>query len=295
VSQIEQARQFLIDEVFDPPLASTIFPDKAKNILKTSKNWVEHFKKVGDLEQWLNCFWDRKGEKEPSYIVQQLEAAGFRTFEEIEKDFTNSFQSGFDDCTGLDDFVIGRKYTSWDLAIFAKTYDLRQGILLIGNDQNHEAIFIKATLSKGQYANEWITPGEILKYYFKGIKNKKTGKQTFKETFKHNAAIINSGQVQIYVFEKYETEFTLVGTFQYQSHDEDVDGAKWFRLQRRSLFNQPRRFVAKQHENELNKRVAKSRNDSSEERRRRLNNAKKKPSCRVSEVVTFDRNPDVIA
>ena len=291
---IEQARQFLIDEVFDPPLSSDRISKKAKYTLQNSKNWVKEFKKVGDLARYLGRFWKRKDLTNSSHIVDQLESFEFRTFESIEQDFKNRFQADFDDCTSLDDFVIGRGYTSWDLGIFAKTYDLRSGIFLIGEDDNRQAIFIKANFDDGPYANEWLVPGEVLKYYFKGVTNSATGDKSFKETYKDNAAIIKSNQTPIYVFEKQGTSLTLGGIFKYQSHHEEADGAKWFRLERVKLFDQPRRFVKEEHENELQKRIASRQKDSRAERQARLKKAFKKPRSRMSESVVYDRNEDVI-
>ena len=300
MNRIAQAQTFLNETVFDPALASTTFPKDGKNTIRNSKKWVQEFKKVGDLARYLGRFWESQGSGEPSPIVQHLSADGLNTFEDIEPEFRKKFGDEFDDCTTIGDFVIGQSYSSWDLAIFSQTYDNRQGILLIGRGDPRVAIFVKATMNEGRYPNEWLEPGKVLKYYLKARKDRSTGNQIFKETDKQNAAIIASGETPIFVFEKDNNKknrrpLTLVGALRFAGLGEDEDGAKWFRLERRDLFDQPNRFTVEQQSTELEERVGASRASTSDERKKRLAGAKKKPKVRIAFAISYDRNPDVIA
>jgi hypothetical protein len=78
-----------------------------------------------------------------------------KTFEDIFEDFKEKFKYKIDDVTTIDDFIIGEDYSSYDIGIFAKTYNIQNGIYLIGDEPNYQAIFIKATLKNGAYHNEY--------------------------------------------------------------------------------------------------------------------------------------------
>jgi len=295
MSRIQQAQEYLNNEVFAPPLAAPDFPELYKAKIKNSQKWVQQFKRVGDLIRYLERFWDIPHDENQDSMYTQLTTHGLRTFEEIKEDFLNLFGGQIDDCTTLDHFIIGNVYTSWDLAIFARVYDNQQGILMIGPEEQRDAIFIKATLDEGAYQNEWLVPGEVLKYYLKGITNNKLGKKIFKESYKHNAAIINSGDTPIYVYEKQGSKRVLVGIFEYVTHNKESDGSMWFRLQRRQIFTHSASFSENQYRVELSKRITESRKSTSTERQERLKTAQAKPKSRTATVVVHDRNPDVIA
>ena len=91
--------------------------------------------------------------------------------------------------------------------------------MLIGPDENRTAIFVRATLDgSGDYPNEWIEPGVVLKYYMMGMRREET--KVFKPSYKVNSAIIESGDIPIYVFDKRGTSNTLVGSFRYDTYKE---------------------------------------------------------------------------
>ena len=294
MNRIHEAQQFLNTTVFDPALDSSEVSEEIKNKIRNSKRWVAQFKKIGDLTLYLERFWNPNDPSGSPQTAQELEHYGLRTYESIEEEFRSRFTSAFDDFTTLDDFVIGETYTSWDLAIFARIYDNQQGIILIEGNAGLRAIFVKATMNEGVYPNEWIVQKETLKYFLKGIKNRKTGVTSFNENHKQNAAIIHSGDTPIYVFEKEGTQLELAGVFRYENVGTDNNGSKWFRLQRRGLFQQPNLFQAKELHEELEKKISQSRLDSTAARQSRLKNANPLPRVRNSITTVFDRSADVI-
>lgn len=295
MNRIHEAQRFLNTTVFDPALDSSEVSEKIKNKIRNSKRWVAQFKKIGDLTLYLERFWNPNDPSGSPATAQELEHYGLHTYEGIEEEFRNSFTSAFDDFTTLEDFVIGETYTSWDLAIFARIYDNQQGIILIEGNAGIEAIFVKATMNEGVYPNEWIVPKETLKYFLKGIKNSQTGLTSFNENHKQNAAIIHSGDTPIYVFEKEGTQLTLAGIFRYEDIGTNEDGAKWFRLQRKALFQQPSLFQVDELQAELEKKISESKLDSGAARQARLANANPIPKARSSITTAFDRSADVIS
>ncbi len=48
--------------------------------------------------------------------------------------FCNEFKNELEDVTVLDDFIIGKNYSSWDISILSQTYDTQSGIYLIGDN-----------------------------------------------------------------------------------------------------------------------------------------------------------------
>jgi 5-methylcytosine-specific restriction protein A len=174
--------------VLQPAIDSEVTPKKSKDVAAHVKTWIKQFKRVGDLVQYIERFKENVENEDTVGVM----AAGLPTFEDIRKPFLAQFAAYGDDRTRLDDFVIGENYSGYDIAIFAKRYDLRSGgILPIGKVGEHTAVFIKATLSGGVYPNSWITPDLALKYYLKGNSGK------FDENRSENAAVIQYPNVPV--------------------------------------------------------------------------------------------------
>ncbi|MFB9327819.1 NUDIX domain-containing protein [Paenibacillus aurantiacus] len=193
--------------------------------------------------------------------------------------------------TVLDDFVLGGRYSSWDISIFAQTYDTQAGIYLIGDKPNLQAIFIKATLENGKYPNKWIIPNEKLQYYFYSREG------VFSGDYAYNSAIINSAQlkVPVYVFINNESVLHLNGIFEYESHHSDPsNGSKWFVLNKVNSLNIKKSVTTREYEQETQKEVQKSREVETEQRKQRLQGAPKKPDTIQVVSTAFKRNPDVI-
>lgn len=298
MSTIEQAREFVLSEVIEPALAHPDLPKEIANKVRNSGQWVNHFKRIGDLTRYLERFWNRDATAQDDLMVKTLTSLGLRTFEGLENDFRTKFGGNLDECTTLEDFVIGGNYTSWDLGIFARTYNNLGGIYLVGTKQKLNAIFIKATLKEGEYQNEWLEPKRRLKYYLKGSKKKNSDVKIFNEEHKQNAAIIHSKGTPIFVFEKEGTKLTLVGTFSYVRHVMEPSEAKWFELEKRALFEQPGTFLQEELDKELQEEISKSSQLTKDQRQKRLaEKAKnpKKPRTRLSIITVRERDPDVIA
>src|SRR5262245_42042366 len=123
---IDRARNYVMQGVLSPALKSSATSKKAKDTIENSMRWLSHFHRVGDLIQYLDRF---QGESDTA-VFKSLKEAHLLTFEDIREDFIKKFGDWAGDTTRLDDFVIGEKYTSFDLAIFSKHYDNRSGGIL---------------------------------------------------------------------------------------------------------------------------------------------------------------------
>ncbi|WP_074435595.1 hypothetical protein [Oceanobacillus jeddahense] len=194
---INVAINFVIDKVENPALKHPNLEDNYKHKVKHSKTIIQKMKKIGDLHRYLKRFEDVAPIGDPKRkLYDRFKELGLKTSEDIYPEFLEKFKQYVDDVTVLEDFVIGKEYSSWDISVFAQTYDTRTGIYLIGDKPNYQAIFLKATFEEGKYPNEWIEPDQILKYYMYSLKS------TFKKEYKFNAVILNSNQTNtpIYVF-----------------------------------------------------------------------------------------------
>ena len=284
---IKDAIQFVQETTIEPALDH---PDLEKEYLGTvrhSRTLLEQFKKIGDLYLYLNRFSENQ---KANAISERFLELGLKNFEDILEQFKERFSTELHDCTNLDNFIIGENYTSWDIAIFSRAYDVRKGIYLIGPEDNYRAIFVKATLGgEGKYPNKWLIPNLELKYYFKSIKDR------FSKTYKENAAIINSKDTPIYVFKKTAEFRNLCGIFRYAEHKKDADGSMWFRLVKSDLFDHQRPTRTDDYFRDLNQRVASSQQSGRGARQKRLATASARPRAVLTTTVTYQRNPDVIA
>ena len=287
---IKQAINFILSEVDVPALNHPNISNEIKYKVKNTKFRINSFKKIGDLKIYMNRFSDAP-KNGNDLVYNALKSKELKTYEDIYPVFVEKFQYYLDDVTVLSDFVIGKTYTSWDISNFARDYDNRKGIYLIGETFNLSAIFIKVTLENGKYANEWLEENKILKYYFKNRANK------FKLEYQDNFAIYSTKDtnVPIYVFIKEDTRCVLHGVFKYVRHVEEADGSKWFELEKNDHYETLHTLTDQEYENDLEIKVTQSQITDSVARKKRLKHAAKKPE--VIEVVTtqYKRNPDVIA
>jgi len=253
-----------------------------------SRILFNNFKKSGDMFRHLERFNEGHGTGNND-LYNEFKIFGLNTFEDAYPTVAKKFKYQIEDVTVLDDFVIGREYTGYDIAIFSRTYNVQSGIYLIGDEQNYQAIFIKVTLKNGKYPNEWIIPGEELKYYMYAPK------QNYDPNYKYNRAIINSKDIPIYVFIKNEQEYKLEGIFKYIEHIVEADDSKWFRLRKIDIKNIDQPITQDQYEKELDKSIKNSTKLSHIERKDRLKDAPKKLEKINTTVTNYKRNPYVIA
>jgi len=284
---IEKYIQFTLDRVVYPALNSPDLDQKIKNKVQNSKTLISKFRKPGDLYKYLERFKTSHGGGEDVYNT--FKQNGLETFEDFVGVFEEYAGNDIEDVTVLDDFIIGEKYSSYDIAIFARTYNVQTGIYLIGKEPNYKAIFIKATLQGGKYPNKWIKGKDELKYYMYSLKG------NFDPAYKVNQAIIDSENIPIYVFIKEGTECTLEGLFRYVDHHSESDDAKWFHLKKLSSLESNKIITVEEFNEELDKQVKKSKESSNAERQKRLATAPKQPSKILTTVTNYKRNPDVIA
>ncbi|MEK3943530.1 NUDIX domain-containing protein [Paenibacillus sp. FSL H3-0310] len=289
---IDQAIQFVIDEVESPALEHPQLEEEYKNKVKRSKTLVHRMKKVGDLARYLKRFEIVPQIGDPKRkLYDRFKALGLKTYEDLYSEFVNSFAHATDDVTVLDDFVIGQEYSSWDISIFSQTYDTQSGIYLIGDEPKYQAIFIKATFSDGKYPNEWIEKFDVLKYYMFSFRS------VFKSEYKYNKAIIDSPKygTPIYVFEKENEKCLLKGIYQYVKHEhEPSDDSRWFILNKVNSFETQKVVTQNEYDQEINKQVSKSKRRNRSDRRNRLKEAEKVPSTVTVTSTQFVRNGDVI-
>ncbi|MDO6620228.1 HNH endonuclease [Pseudomonadota bacterium] len=281
---VETAKQYVLDRVLLPAIASNHVAQKVKDVTKSQVPWIESFKKVGDIYQYL-----LSTTKTRDSSVDQLDAAGLETYESILPSFEKKFKDELGEISQFGDFKLDQEYYARDILSVVRQYDTRSGgIQLHKVDGELKAIAIKVTLKGGKYENEWLIKGTLLKYYMKSIGD------TFRESYEDNKSIINSGHIPIYTFvrtKKTDNKFTFKGAFRYLNHFDEND-KKWFQL---GEINSTHISSLQEINAELNLQAEISSNDLSEKRRKRLSKAPKKPKTRVVRTVIYERNPDVVA
>jgi 5-methylcytosine-specific restriction enzyme A len=287
---IDAAIEYVVNEVETPALEHPMLEKEFKNKVTRSKIIVHRMKKVGDLKRYLQRF-EFPAKPGVNALYDRFKILGLKTYEDLYPEFCQKFISDIDDVTVLDDFVIGKSFSSWDISIFAQMYDTQAGIYLIGNRPNFQAIFIKATLENGKYPNKWIIPNETLQYYLysrKGI---------FSESYTYNATIINSKNtgIPIYVFINRDSVLHLNGIFEFQSvHTDPENGSKWFILNKKNSLNIKRAITTLEYHEATSKEVTMARETNKEIRRERLKQANKIPNTVQVITTAYKRNPDVI-
>lgn len=287
---IEQARNFLFSRVDDPAINNPNLDQKIKNKVQNSKNVVNKIKRVGDLYNYLKRF-EIKPKPGENEVYDTMQSLGLETYEDIFSEFENEFSHSLDDITTLRDFIIGEVYTSWDIAIFAKSYNVQSGIYRIPGNNGLQAIFIKATLDGGKYPNKWIVPGEELKYYLYSLKEK------FDPNYKVNQAIINStkNNIPIFVFIKNGLELTLTGIFKYIDIIHEDDGSKWFKLKKLPSYETNIPITEQEYNNEIRRKIRNANELTSAERKKEMEKYNKYPESVTVISTGYKRNPYVVA
>lgn len=286
MTPIEKARAYVHSNVQEPAMRHPDLPEKIKNKVKSSDVWLDHFERVGDLLAYLKRF--EVDRSDPIYLA--MHGVGLRTFEDIVHDFEREFSLWANDCTRADDFIIGETYDTYQILIFSKNYDTRSGgMFVLESGGQPSYVVIKATLSNGDYPNEWIEAPRRIKYYLKSIDG------TFGEHYKTNAAILNDHNLPILTFvrDNKEGQFTYQGIFKFKDITREADGTKWFDLVRNDSATEiieSSQHTAKTFADE----VAEARLRTQEERQARLARANKKPAPIQVLTSNFRRNPDVV-
>lgn len=287
MTPIERARQYIRTQVQDPALHHPTLPLAIRQKVKNSNVWLDRFERVGDLIVYLKRF--ELGTNDPTYQV--LHAHGLATFEDIAHTFENEFSLWANDCTRPTDFIIGNRYSAHQILIFARSYDTRSGGMFVLESGNRPStVIIKATLSGGRYANQWLDEPNGLKYYLKSIGN------SFGEHFKPNAAILENHQIPIMTFVRVSEDapFIYQGVFKYEAIHREGDGSKWFELVRdRDQVESVEDAAFRQKVFAEETRVA--RQSPREQRLARLASASKKPQPTLVLATDYRRNPDVVA
>jgi 5-methylcytosine-specific restriction protein A len=269
-----------------PALESTL-PEKIKNKVKHSDMWIDRFQRVGDLLQYLRRF--DVSHNDPIYV--EIKKHNLLTFEDIVDDFNKEFEIWANDSSRISDFVIGERYSVYDILILARNYDTRAGgMFVLEANGKPTAVVIKATLLNGRYRNKWIKEGDELQYYLKSISG------TFGTHFKPNAAIIGNHRLPVVTFTRDSemSPFIFRGLFRYHDILEEDDGSKAFILHRDDSLA-PIVVDSKYSHNMLEQAVKTARLCPRSERLQRLAKAKKRPSEYVVKTKVYSRNPDVIA
>ncbi|MGM0409831.1 MAG: HNH endonuclease [Bacillota bacterium] len=286
----EEAINFILNEVIEPALNSEALEQKYKNKVQHSKNLIRKFKKVGDLYKYLKRFENSHGSNNDE-LYNDMKKVGLKTFEDIYPIFKEKFKYKLDDVTTIEDFIIGERYSSYDIAIFSEMYNVQPGIYLIGDKPNYQAIFIKATLENGDYPNEWITENKELKYYMYALRG------NYDPEYKYNEAIINSNDIPIYVFIKDGTVCTLNGIYEYVEYVTEEDGRRWFRLKKANSIDTESSMTKEEYDNELHKKiktVEESNEDVIEEEKAEYDVGNEKPEEVKTLVTEYKRDPNVI-
>lgn len=281
-----KAIQYVIDSVIDPALDCNELDKKYRNKVQNSKNLFRNFRKSGDMFKYLQRFKDGHGTGNDD-LYDHFKLLGLNTFEDMYDIVRVKFKDELDDITVLDDFIIGEEYNSYDIAIFSKTYNVQSGIYLVGDEPDYQAIFIKVTLENGVYPNEWIIPGEELKYYMYAPSQK------YDPTYKPNRAIINSNDIPIYVFIKEGTVCKLEGIFEYIEYVTEENDRKWFRLKKKDISKINKIVTSEQYNKEIESSIKESLKLSDEALSERIK-ANVKPEVITTVSKTYKRNPDVV-
>ncbi|MFQ7058164.1 MAG: HNH endonuclease [Turicibacter sanguinis] len=282
----KKAIQYVLDQVIEPALACDELDKSFLNKVQNSRTLFRKFQKSGDMFEYLKRFKDSHGTGNDE-LYDAFKALGLKTFEDIYEEVSIKFKHEIDDVTVLDDFIIGEEYTSYDIAIFTKVYNVQKGIYLVGDEPNYQAIFIKVTLQNGDYPNRWITPGKELKYYMYALKDR------YDPNYKYNKAIINSDNIPIYVFIKEGTVCKLEGIFEYVEYVTEEDNRKWFKLRKKDISKLDGMITVEQYNKELELTLNDIQHLSDAEINDRILKSDK-PEVITIVSKTYKRNPEVV-
>ncbi len=285
---VAQAIEYVCEFFFDPTIEHPECDGKVRNIAINFRVWARSFTHTGNLFDFLRFL-----EGSPDSIVFANQSRlGLKTITEVVSDFEARFRNELADRLNPDSLQTGEAYPARMIHAICGSYDLRSGGILpvYREDGSPKFVAIKATLSGGDYPNEWLVDGKRLKYFMKAISGR------FKEIYKDNAAIINNPQNPVLVFVRNtkKGDFTYWGRFfPYAIHTES-DGSKWFELVEWSNgLGELQSITAA--EASLVVEVQRSLRLDPAARQRRLAEAPSQPEKQKATTTIFKRNPDVIA
>ncbi|WP_080401044.1 HNH endonuclease signature motif containing protein [Burkholderia ubonensis] len=287
LSPVEHAIEYLRAMVISPALNSEL-PNEIKNKVNHVDRWLSNFKRVGDLAIYLARF----DGYQSSSVYSAMKKCGLVTFEDISSEFNRQFTQWISDATRPSDFVVGETYSTYDILIFVRNYDLRSGgMFVLETDGKPNLVVIKATFNGGRYANEWLIRGRKLKYFLKSKGS------VFGEHFKPNAAVMNIAGIPILTFvrDNNEQPFTYAGIFKYKQIHREADGSKWFELNHNKFHSLVETTDSEFAQDDLNVRIEQSLELSDDELEHRARKAPKKPARLSARTTIFDRDPNVIA
>lgn len=283
---INDAKEFVLATVINPALESPSISQDLKNSIKKTKQWVEHFKYVGDLYAYITRF---KGEEGTRYeeVYSELKKNGLTPIEDIVGPFKIRFKDHLDEILDISALKTGETYSSWDISIIARVFNVQRGIYVLEKDGHVDRILSKVTIGgDSQYPNSWIEYGKVLKH------SMLTFKGNTDINFESNKAIIQSNGKPIHIFIKEDTDCVYDGIYDYVEWIEGTDGGKWFVLKKRDQ-EVPQKFDDYIHGLEENIKRAKALPKS--RREDLIKNSNPIPAKKLAVVEVYERNPNVIA
>ncbi|EBA04046.1 HNH nuclease [Rhodobacterales bacterium HTCC2150] len=283
---VSQAIEFVCEDFFDPTIKHPDCDEKARNIAKNYRTWARSFTHTGNLYDFLMFL---EGASD-TVVFSNQSRLGLKTITELISEF--KYQFGNELRLSAEGLQVGATYPTHMIHAICGSYDLRSGGILpvFGERGETKFVAIKATLSGGDYPNEWLEKGRKLKYFIKSISG------TFKETYQDNAAIIKNPQNPVLAFVRNtpKDKFTYWGRYFPSSIHTETEGAKWFTLVEWSDGLSDLQSVAAA-ETSLVEQVQKSLKLDPKARQKRLADAPKLPEKQKATTTIFKRNPDVIA
>ena len=290
VTKIRQAIDYLEKHVDEPALLHPTLPEEIKAKVRRSQIRINTFTRVGDLYLYLSRFTIEDGLTENLKTHGILKAHNLETYEDVLPAFKTQFADHIHDVTTIDDFIIGERYSSWDISNFARNYENQRGILPIGQDGAHYAVFIKATIGGDKYSNQWLVPQKELKYYFFKMK------ESYSPEYKNNQSILAHTDLPIYAFVKDGSEYLLSGIFKLKEAVYPPDGKNWFHLQRGDEKASDVVFLESKFRKELEQASTEAETLSIDELKKRLaGTASEVPRKTKTISYQFQRNPYVVA
>lgn len=283
---IEEAKEYVLSKVINPALESPTISQGIKNSIIKTKQWVNHFKYVGDLYAYITRF---KNEDSDRYeeIYSELKNNNLTPMEDIVDSFKIKFEKYLGETLDISMLEVGKTYSSWDISTMARVFNIQRGIYVLGDSENIKGILSKVTIGgDSTYPNSWIEYGKTLKH------SMLTFKGTTDINFESNKAIIQSNGIPIHIFLKEGTECIYDGIYDYVNWIEGQNGGKWFVLKKRQL-DSPQKFA--NYVEALEESIRRSKALSHERRSDLIRNSTPVPVKRLALVEVYDRNPNIIA
>lgn len=81
--------------------------------------------------------------------------------EDIVEPFKNKFENHLNETFDISMLKIGESYSSWDISIIARVFNVQRGIYVLGGNEHTEGILSKVTIGGDSlYPNSWIEYGK---------------------------------------------------------------------------------------------------------------------------------------